>query len=264
MPPVVVAAAGRGTRMKHLSANAPKHLIKVEGRPFLYYLLGNLYRAGVTRVFLVIGYQSAAAYAFVAQYRQQYPVTVINQFECLGEERYGTLMPLLALTPELKGQAVAVVNGDNLYSSADLARLLAHTPRAAVAAQEHSQPERYGVIVPSADGYLDHIEEKPLHPRSRLINTGLYSFSPSVWDIAPTITPSVRGEYELTEAVNALAKREPVAVEALRDYWLDLGRPEDIDQATTLIRTLALAQPNEFNYTGEADASIKERVPGEP
>ena len=235
IPPVVISAAGRGTRMKELAKAMPKHLIEVGGRPFLTYLLDNLYAAGFEQVYLVVGHQAAAAYQFVADYQQKYPVRVVNQFERLGEERYGTLMPLLAVEPELKGQSVVAVNGDNFYSSQDLKGFLHSFKNSVVAGIEHASPERYGVLVPRADGSLERIMEKPAEPPSRLVNTGLYGFSPLVWQVLPEVGVSPRGEYEITDAVSLLAGRERVDLYHLTDYWLDFGRPEDIAAVAAVV-----------------------------
>lgn len=224
--PIVILAAGRGTRMKHLSQDKPKHLIEVNGQPFLSYVLDHVYEAGASDVFLVVGYQSQAMYEFVK--KSNLPnLHIINQFERLGEERYGTLIPIEAVKPELEGSSFLVVSGDNLYSVRDLQHLIT-AKRGAIAAIHHTYPERYGVLVARDDGTLETIIEKPEVPPSHLINTGLYHLPHTVWNILPDIQPSTRGEYELTEALTKLAKQEPIDIITLQDYWLDFGRPEDI------------------------------------
>ncbi len=234
VPPVVISAAGRGTRMNELTHDKPKHLISVAGRPFLRYVLDNLYKAGAQEVYLVIGHQAQAAYQFVEAYRKRYPVHVVNQFERVGSERYGTLMPLLSVAPELQGQPVVAVNGDNLYSSHDLSDFFKLVSGCAVAGVEHEHPERYGVLVHES-GILKQIIEKPTSPPSRLVNTGLYGFSSAMWQVLPEVGLSPRGEYELTDAVSLLARQEPVRVFPIADYWLDFGRPEDIPKVEAVV-----------------------------
>ena len=91
---VVVAAAGQGTRMLHLTKNKSKHLIKVNQKPFLTYLLDNLLKAGYKELILVVGYEEQKMRDFLKKYN--YKATVINQFEILGgkEKIYGTACPL--------------------------------------------------------------------------------------------------------------------------------------------------------------------------
>lgn len=234
--PVVILAAGRGTRMRDLAADKPKHLIEAAGRPFLSYVLDNLSTAGYRDLFLVVGYQAPAAYSFAQREASRWQLTIVNQFERLGEERYGTLVPLEAVARELGGQEVIVVSGDNLYSPADLARV-GEAPGSAVAALEHDYPERYGVVVAGPGNTVARIVEKPDQPPSRLINTGLYRLSASLWQLMPKVGRSPRGEYELTDVVNLLAEREPVRLVKLHDYWYDFGRPEDIPLVEAAVRT---------------------------
>lgn len=234
--PVVILAAGRGTRMRDLTANRPKHLIEAAGRPFISYLLDNLAEAGYRDLYLVVGYQAKSVYDFAAREASRWHLTLINQFERLGEDRYGTLVPLQAVATELAGQEVVVVSGDNLYSPADLSRLEV-SGGSAVAALKHEHPERYGVVVPGAGSTVARIIEKPEHPPSTLINTGLYRLSPDVWPLLDRVGCSTRGEYELTDAINLLAAHESVRLIELRDYWYDFGRPEDIPLVEELVRT---------------------------
>lgn len=233
--PVVILAAGRGTRMGELTTSRPKHLIEVASRPFLTYLLDNLVAAGCQDFWLVVGYQAAAAYEFAAREAKRYHLRLINQFERLGDEQYGTLMPLKAVAPELSGQPFLVVSGDNLYSPADLARLREVTG-SAVAVRRHEHPERYGVVTQKPDGTVDRIIEKPSHPATHFINTGLYRMSSGIWPLLPKVERSSRGEYELTDAINLLAAREPVQVLELREYWYDFGKPEDIAKVAALVQ----------------------------
>ncbi|MFA7150648.1 MAG: sugar phosphate nucleotidyltransferase, partial [Candidatus Paceibacterota bacterium] len=89
---VVIAAAGKGTRMLHLTRNKSKHLIKVNKKPFLSYLLDNLLEAGYRDFILVVGYKEESIREFLKEYN--YKAKVVNQFEILGEKEYGTACPL--------------------------------------------------------------------------------------------------------------------------------------------------------------------------
>lgn len=230
---MVIMAAGRGTRMRGLAGQKPKHLIEVSGRPFLSYLLDNLVAAGATELILVIGHQAPAAYEFAA--RSKHKVHVVNQFERLGEGVYGTLLPLKAAALELIGKKVAVVNGDNYYTVSDLTATLG-ARGSAVAVLPHVEPWRFGVAVVRSDGSLEKIIEKSATPPTNLVNTGLYRFSSDIWNMLDEVMVSPRGEYELTDAVNLLAMREVVSLVSLQGPWLDLGRPEDIEQAEALVK----------------------------
>ncbi len=227
--PVVIMAAGRGTRMKELGQDRPKHLIEVAGRPFLSYLLDNVKQAGFTEIYLVIGYKYQMVYDWLNKQNNNYNLKIINQFERLGEDKYGTLMPVTAVAPELQGKPLIVLNGDNYYTVQDLVKLLNTKEASAIAGVDHDNPQIYGVLVPDDSYHLVTIAEKSPCPPSRFINSGLYKFSPTIWEIIPKVQLSERGEYEITEAVKMLADLEKMKVIVLNQSdWMDFGRPEDV------------------------------------
>lgn len=226
----VVAAAGRGTRMRELAAEKPKHLIEVNGHPFLLYLLDRLQQAGIEEVVLVGGHHLPAMERFVAMHGPRFNVRLVDQFDRLGENRYGTSLAIQAAQPEVGEREFLAVYGDNLFSVRDLeAVLAAPSGRSYIATLYHDEPHRYGVVVSESDGRVTRIVEKPAEPMGNRINAGLYRFTPNVFGALPA-TPSPRGEYELTDAVQVLAERGEVYALPLQDYWQDFGRPEDIPE----------------------------------
>ncbi len=224
----VIAAAGRGTRMGELTKNRPKHLIEVAGRPFLYHVLQNLKQGGVTKFILVAGYHAEAMREFAEKYTDEFNITLVNQFEKFGEEKYGTSVPIEAGEPEIKNESFLAIYGDNLYSPKDVERLIATDDFNYISVLEHPEPQKYGVAVLDNEGFLQTIVEKPKEYISNLINTGLYKFTPEIFEEVKKVRKSPRGEYELTDAVQALAARRRVKVLKLHDYWQDFGKPEDI------------------------------------
>jgi len=224
---VVIAAAGQGTRMKHLTKNKSKHLIEVKEKPFLAYLLDNLKKAGYEEFILVVGFRADLMQDFLKEYG--YKATVVNQFDILGpkEKEYGTLCPLKCVKDLVGDESFLAVYGDNLYSVKDLASLREGNGYNYVAGLEHENPEKYGVLV-SDNGLLKEIVEKPTEYIGNLINTGLYKFTPEVFDKIPQVKISPRGEYELTDAITLLAKDKKVKIKKIEDYWLDFGNPGDI------------------------------------
>ena len=111
---VLIAAAGQGTRMQHLSKDKSKHLIEVNQKPFLAYVLDNLLEAGYKDFILVVGYHSELMRDFLKN--NGYKATVVDQFEILGpkEKMYGTACPLMCTKDILKGEQFLYVSGDNL------------------------------------------------------------------------------------------------------------------------------------------------------
>ncbi|MFA6304599.1 MAG: sugar phosphate nucleotidyltransferase [Patescibacteria group bacterium] len=225
---VVVAAAGRGTRMLHLSQEKPKHLIEINGHPFLYYLLNNLKAAGFTEIIMVIGYKKEIMEKFLNTYAGEFKITIVNQFDMLGD-KYGTLCPIECVKDLIKtDESFITVYGDNLYSINDLKKFFIDDEFNYISGLKHPEPQKYGVLIRDGEDYLDRIIEKPTTFVGDLINTGLYKFTPSIFKKLPLIQKSPRGEFELTDAINLLAKEKRVKIKEIEDYWLDFGKPEDV------------------------------------
>lgn len=224
---VVIAAAGQGTRMLHLTKYKPKQLIEIQKKPFLAYLLDNLLKAGYKDLILVAGFRADLMKEFLDKYG--YKATLVNQFEILGpkEKEYGTLCPLKCVKDIVGKENFIAIYGDNLYSVKDLQALNIDDDYNYVAGFLHQQPDRYGVLL-CDNGFLKEIIEKPKEYVGNLINTGLYKFTPEVFDKVPQVKLSPRGEYELTDALTLLAKEGKVKTKKIQDYWLDFGNPADI------------------------------------
>ena len=225
---VVVSAAGRGTRMLHLGKQKPKHLIEVNGRPFLYYLLNNLKQAGFSEIIMVIGYKKEIMKNFLKKFNGTFNITIVNQFDRLGN-RYGTACPIECIKDIIKrDESFVSVCGDNLYSVNDLKKMFIDDEFTYIAGLKHPDSNKYGVLIRNGEDYLEKIIEKPTTYVGDLINTGLYKFTPSVFKRLPRISKSIRGEFEITDVINLLAKEKRVKIREIEDYWLDFGRPEDV------------------------------------
>jgi len=232
---VVIAAAGQGTRMKHLSKNKSKHLICVEHKPFLAYLLDNLKEAGYTEFILVVGFRADLMDEFLKEYN--FKATVVNQFDILGpkEKEYGTLCPIKCIKDIVGDENFLAVYGDNLYSVNDLQAMNIDDDYTYVAGLTHSHPEKYGVLF-TDDGFLKEIIEKPKEYVGNLINTGLYKFTSEVFNKIPQVKLSSRGELELTDAISLLAREGKVKVKKLQDEWLDFGNPGDVMKLSRFLK----------------------------
>ena len=222
---VVISAAGKGTRMLHLTNNKSKVLINVRKRPFLFYVLKNLQKAGFSDIIIVVGYKQEKFREFLRNFG--FKAKLVNQFEILGEEEYGTLCPLKCIKDIVGKENFLMLCGDNLYSVKDLKNFNIADNLNYIAGLRHKHPEKYGVLV-SKNGFLEQIVEKPKKFVGDLINTGLYKFTPEIFEKIPQIHLSPRGEYELTDAISLLASERKVKIKEIEDYWLDFGNPGDI------------------------------------
>lgn len=226
----VIFAGGKGTRMKELAKERPKHLIEVNGRPFLYYLLGNLKGAGFEEIVMVTGHLHPLLERFIDRHRRKFPFfRTVNQRDIFGEKKYGTLVPLLSVKDIVRDEQFVVVMGDNLYATGDLKAFRSLEDEMSYVGGYHVEdPTKYGVLVAGKEGTLVRIDERSPHPSSRRINAGIYKFTPEIYDVAGQVELSPRGEYEITDALSLLAVRGKVKIVDLKDYWFDFGRPEDV------------------------------------
>ena len=233
----IIAAAGKGTRMLHLSKDKPKHLIEVLGKPFLYYVLKNLQTAGIEEIIIVAGYQIAEMEKFKKQYENELNIRIIDQFQLFGEEKYGTSVPIEAVETEIGNEEFIAIYGDNLYSPKDIKKFLNTDGFHYIGVIHNAHPEKYGVAVIGENNYLEKIVEKPKEFIGNFINTGIYKFTPEIFDEVKKVRTSPRGEYELTDAIQALAEQNRVKVLKLEDYWLDFGKPEDIQKVEKFLKS---------------------------
>lgn len=219
---VVIMAAGRGTRMKELCLDKPKHLLPVLGRPFLDYTLDRLRQAGFTDLVILIGHQSQAFNIY-----QKVPdVRLVPQQRF--HERYGTAAAVENVKIAVGDQPFAVIAGDNLYSTNDLQQMTLDNGHMKIGGYRTPQWQGMGILKQKDDGTLEKIIEKPPEFVGDHINASLYQFTSAIFPIIESLPPSPRGEYEITDAINIVAAREPFDVVELKDRWLDLTAPTDI------------------------------------
>jgi len=242
---VVIAAAGEGTRMLHLTKNKCKQLIEVRNRPFLSYLLDNLFKAGFREMILVVGYKEELIAEFLKKYKpplkslkeSQYKIEMVSQYDVLGPKKkiYGTACPLMCVKDKMKKSNFIYLNGDNLYSIKDLKLINKGGEYSYVAGIRHKNAHKYGVLVKD-NGLLKKVVEKPKEYLGNLINTGLYKFTPEIFNKIEKIKKSSRGEYEITDAINLLAKNKKVKIQEI-DLWLDFGNPADIIKLSLFLKS---------------------------
>lgn len=216
----VILAAGLGTRLRPHTLTTPKPLLPVQGRPILEWTIQAL-PPQVERLIVVTEYLAEQFDAYLAQQSHIKNWTTVRQ----GKPQ-GTGHALRICKEASHSDRILVLNGDDLYGAADLAKLAAHP--AGVLAHPVDDPRKFGIAFRNADGTLREMIEKPDLDGPQLANIGAYVFPKEVFDIPLTLSP--RNEYEVTEAVDKLAKAGAFhVVEAT--YWLPIGTVEAWDAA---------------------------------
>ncbi len=228
----VILAAGKGTRMLPLTMDTPKVLIEINGKPFLWYVIQNLRKAGFGMIGIVVGHngEKIGEFCHAAGIDTGIDgVTLIHQ-----QEQKGTGDALLRAREFIGDDTFLVNYGDNLMGVRDLKDLQREDGYHYCGAARVQNPQKYGLVI-EKEGFLQEIREKTQESRSALISTGLYVFTPEIFTVLETVVPSSRGEIELTDAVNVLARRGKVKVAMIKDFWLDLGSKEDIKKVEAFL-----------------------------
>lgn len=218
----VVLAAGKGVRMLPLTEDRPKVLIEIGGKPFLYYVLEGLKKAGLTEIGIIVSYKKEKIAEFVKTIKGM-KITLIEQ-----KEISGTGNAVLCSKEFVGNDNFVLVMGDNLYSAEDI-RALANKKDnfCYIASYKSEHPKDYGVLKIKGDVMI-RVDEKPEKPASNLVNTGVYKFTPEIFAELAKLKKSPRGEYELTDAMNELAKKGKMKVYVLNDYWIDMSTKEKL------------------------------------
>ncbi len=219
----ILLAAGLGTRLRPHTLQTPKPLLPVQGRPILDWTLGALPKQ-VERILVVVHYLGEQVEAYLRQQKHFAQWQVVRQ-----ETPRGTGDAVLSCREHLRSPKFLVINGDDLFAASDLAKLA--NCSAGVLCYPVDEPRRFGIAFRKADGTLDRLVEKPDLDGRHLANTGAYVFPRNVFDIPLTLSP--RGEYEVTQYVDELAKGQSVQVIEAR-FWLPIGTIEVWQAAQTM------------------------------
>ncbi len=214
--------------MLPLTEKVPKVLVEMNGKPFLYYVLKNLQKAGYDDIGIVVGYKKEQFPEFLEKYG--FKATLIEQ-----TEQKGTGHAVMQARDFTKDENFVVLGGDNIWSPKDLKEIAREDDLNYIAGYEVKDPEKYGVLVTKGDSLVE-IVEKPTKFVGNLINTGLYKFTPEIYRALEKIEKSERGEYELTDALSLLASDRKVKVTRIKEYWIDLGSKEDIPKVSEALK----------------------------
>lgn len=236
----IILAGGSGTRLHPLTLSVSKQLMPVFDKPMIYYPLSTLLQAGISEVLIIstphdmplfkklLGDGSSLGCRF--EYAIQEKPNGLAQAFVIGEDFIGT-------------DDVALILGDNIFYGAKVPQKLrdCKNPDGGVIFAYHvSDPNRYGVVEFDADAKAVSIEEKPENPKSNYAVPGLYFYDNSVIDIAKSIQPSSRGEYEITDVNKAYLSRGKLQVGVLDrgTAWLDTGTFNSLMQASQFVQVI--------------------------
>ena len=236
----VILAGGLGKRLEPLTRITNKHLLPIYDRPMIYYPLQTLVDAGLTEIMLVAGGNHAGEFLRLLGNGTEFGLRHLNYTYQRGE---GGIAEALGLAEHfIDGDRVVVILGDNIVEKGirpQVEHFATQPSGARLLLKEADDPERFGVAE-VRDGRVVSIEEKPARPKSSLVVTGIYMYDAQVFDIIKTLTPSGRGELEITDVNNAYLRKGQLSYDLLEGWWTDAGLPETLYRATTLVRERSL------------------------
>jgi UDP-N-acetylglucosamine diphosphorylase / glucose-1-phosphate thymidylyltransferase / UDP-N-acetylgalactosamine diphosphorylase / glucosamine-1-phosphate N-acetyltransferase / galactosamine-1-phosphate N-acetyltransferase len=223
----VILAAGRGTRMRELTADLPKPMIEVRGKPVLQHIIQGLRDAGIRESLIVVGYRADAVQNFFGDgSRYNIAIQYVTQTVQDGTGR------IVDLARDFAGNSPFILSyGDILVDPANY-KLVVELPadvEAIVTVTRGEDVSKGGAVFLNEQMELVDLREKskPGQATSPWYNAGLYAFRPSIFDFTAKLKPSPRGEYELTDAIRDLAQfgKKVKALELTGD-WADVRDPE--------------------------------------
>jgi glucose-1-phosphate thymidylyltransferase len=232
----VVLAGGLGTRLYPLTRVTNKHLLPIYDKPMIYYPIETLVRAGIDDILIVTGGNSAGDFLRLLGNGKEFGLKHLNYTYQEGE---GGIAEALGLAEYfVDNDKVIVILGDNILEDDITPYVKAFEKQekgAKILLKEVEDPERFGVAEIEGDRIV-RIVEKPQVPKTRYAVTGVYMYDSKVFDIIKTLTPSERGELEITDVNNAYIRMGEMTYDFLKGWWTDAGTFESLFRANRLIR----------------------------
>lgn len=231
----ILLAGGAGTRLLPMTKGVNKHLLPIGNEPMILHPLLKLKEFGIRDVLLVTGPEHLTQFAHLLGDGSEWGMRVHFRVQ----QNPGGIAEALGLAKTFVGvDSFFVILGDNLFGDS-LNNFKAHFPlqegEAFVALKEVNDPQRFG-IAEIRGGKIVNIVEKPKNPVSNLCVTGIYAYTPMVFEIISELKPSGRGEMEITDVNYFYAQTGKLKYELIKSWWTDAGTLESFAEANRLIR----------------------------
>ncbi|MEM2105941.1 MAG: sugar phosphate nucleotidyltransferase [Candidatus Bathyarchaeia archaeon] len=233
----VVLAAGEGVRLQPITLTRPKHMIKVGGKPLLEHCLSAVKASGINEVLIVTHYMGNVIREYFGDGKNfGLKIEYAEQNAVLGTGN------AVSVAEPFVDKDFLLVYGDLLFSKEAVTKVLnaykkAEAVSAVMSVVPVDNPENYGMVELDEEGKVKKLVEKPKRSEAptNLANAGIYVFSTEIFEKTKETSASVRGEWEITDAISLLIKekRNVIAAKISKEEWIDIGRPWDLLEANS-------------------------------
>ncbi len=231
----IILAGGTGSRLYPLTKAVNKHLLPVYHKPMIFYAIEAMAQAGIEDILVILGGESTGEFITLLGSGKSFGVNLTYRFQ---DEAGGIAHALDLAENFANNDKILVILGDNIFEynlKNDVEVFCRSDAKAGIFLKKVVDPERYG-IAEIKDDKVINIVEKPENPESNWAVTGIYMYTPQVFEVIKTIIPSDRGELEITDVNNVFVKDNSLLAFYLEGYWIDAGKFESLYLASSYVR----------------------------
>jgi len=239
----IILAGGSGSRLYPLTHYVSKQLLPIYDKPMIYYPLATLMTGGIKEILIISDSKNIESYKRLFSDGSQFG---INLEYCVQHEPKGIAEAFIIGENFIKNDNVTLILGDNIFHGKNMKKLMSNSikntyeNKSVIIGHRVKDPERYGVAVIDKNNKVITIEEKPKKPKSDIAIVGLYFYTNDVIKIAKSLSPSQRGELEITDINNQYIENKNMIINIMDENftWLDTGTFDSLYNASKFVKVM--------------------------